>query len=167
MADHTDRRELRRIDPSNCSAARALSVVGERWSLLIVREAVDGVSRFGDFRKRLGIASNLLSNRLDSLVTAGVLQRVPYQEAGDRQRFEYRLTDKGRDLRPTLMALLAWGDKYLTDEQGPPVVVRHRGADEEHGCDEPVSLVLECAAGHTHLPSDEVYRAPGPGARFL
>ncbi|WP_369183357.1 winged helix-turn-helix transcriptional regulator [Streptomyces sp. Y1] len=167
QADLTEAREQRRIDPSNCSMARALSVVGERWSLLIVREAVDGVSRFGDFRARLGIASNLLSTRLDGLVAAGVLRRVPYQEPGDRQRFEYRLTEKGRDLRPTLMALLAWGDKYLADEQGPPVVVRHRVADEAHGCDEPVSLVLECAAGHTHLPTDEVYRAPGPGARFL
>ncbi|MFG2846302.1 winged helix-turn-helix transcriptional regulator [Kitasatospora sp. NPDC048296] len=157
----------RRIDPSNCSMARALSVVGERWSLLIVREAVDGATRFGEFRARLGIASNLLSTRLDGLVATGVMHRVPYQEPGDRQRYEYRLTEQGLALRPTLMALLEWGDTYLADEAGPPVVVRHGGPDEEHRCDEPVTLVLECAAGHTHLPSNEVYRAPGPGARFL
>ncbi|MFJ2575353.1 winged helix-turn-helix transcriptional regulator [Kitasatospora aureofaciens] len=160
--------EKPRIDPVNCSVARSLAVVGERWSLLIVREALDGASRFGDFRTRLGIASNLLSTRLDSLVAAGVLRRVPYQEPGDRQRFEYQLTEKGLDLRPTLMALLEWGDKYLADEQGPPIIVRH-GPDGDSGdlCDEPVTMVLECAAGHTHLPPDAVYRAPGPGARFL
>ncbi|MFJ8623416.1 winged helix-turn-helix transcriptional regulator [Kitasatospora sp. NPDC093550] len=156
----------RRIDSANCSVGRALSVVGERWSLLIVREALDGVSRFGEFRTRLGIASNLLSTRLDGLVAAGVLQRVPYQEPGDRQRFEYRLTEKGADLRPTVIALLEWGDKYLADEQGPSVVVRHRGTGD-HDCDEPVTLVLECAAGHTHLPPGAVYRSPGPGARHL
>ncbi|MFD7905361.1 winged helix-turn-helix transcriptional regulator [Kitasatospora sp. NPDC059722] len=86
---------------------------------------------------------------------------------GDRQRFEYRLTPKGTDLRPTLLALLEWGDKYLADEEGPGVVVRHAAADDEEPCDEPVALVLECAAGHTHLPSGEVYRASGPGVRFL
>ncbi|MEV7020527.1 helix-turn-helix domain-containing protein [Kitasatospora sp. NPDC093558] len=159
--------EKRRLDPANCSVARSLAVVGERWSLLIVREAVDGARRFGEFRSRLGIASNLLSARLDSLVAAGVLDRVPYQEPGDRQRFEYRLTPKGTDLRPTLLALLEWGDKYLADEEGPGIVVRHTATDEDEPCDEPVSIVLECAAGHTHLRSGEVYRAPGPGARFL
>ncbi|MET8545972.1 helix-turn-helix domain-containing protein [Kitasatospora sp. NPDC004799] len=161
-----ERQERRRIDPANCSMGRALSVVGERWSLLIVREALDGASRFGEFRARLGIASNLLSTRLDGLVGAGVLRRVAYQEPGDRQRFEYRLTAKGRDLRPTVIALLAWGDKYLADEEGPSVVVRH-GTAGDHDCDEPVALVLECAAGHSHLTPDAVYRSPGPGARFL
>ncbi|MFE7635621.1 winged helix-turn-helix transcriptional regulator [Kitasatospora sp. NPDC057518] len=158
--------QRRRIDPVNCSMGRALAAVGERWSLLIVREALDGVGRFGEFRTRLGIASNLLSTRLDGLVAAGVLRRVPYQEPGDRQRFEYHLTEKGRDLRPTVIALLEWGDKYLADEEGPSVVVRH-GGGEEHGCDEPVTLVLECAGGHTHLSPDAVYRSPGPGARYL
>ncbi|WP_043907836.1 winged helix-turn-helix transcriptional regulator [Kitasatospora griseola] len=166
MTDQQEQRQNRRIDPANCSMARALSVVGERWSLLIVREALDGASRFGDFRARLGIASNLLSTRLDSLVAAGVLQRVPYREPGDRERFEYRLTEKGTDLRPTVIALLEWGDKYLADEQGPSVVVRHH-SPEGAGCDEPVALVLQCAAGHTDLPPASVYRSPGPGAHFL
>ncbi|MFF0298019.1 winged helix-turn-helix transcriptional regulator [Kitasatospora sp. NPDC004614] len=169
MTEHQERQEQqeqRRIDPANCSMGRALAVVGERWSLLIVREALDGASRFGDFRARLGIASNLLSTRLDGLVEAGVLERVPYREPGDRQRFEYRLTAKGADLRPTVIALLEWGDKYLADEQGPSVVVRHRGAEGD-GCGEPVTLVLACAGGHTRLPPGEVQRSPGPGARFL
>ncbi|MFD8479565.1 winged helix-turn-helix transcriptional regulator [Kitasatospora sp. NPDC059673] len=166
MAAQQEQRRHGRIDPANCSMGRALSVVGERWSLLIVREALDGASRFGDFRARLGIASNLLSTRLDSLVAAGVLQRVPYREPGDRQRYEYRLTEKGADLRPTVIALLEWGDKYLADEQGPSVVVRHRSSEGSR-CDEPVALVLECAAGHTHLPPGSVYRSPGPGAHFL
>ncbi|NYI04853.1 winged helix-turn-helix transcriptional regulator [Allostreptomyces psammosilenae] len=156
----------RRIDPVNCSVARALAVVGERWSLLIVREALDGARRFGEFRTRLGIASNLLTNRLNTLVAAGVLRRIPYQDPGDRQRFEYQLTEQGLDLRPTLVALLEWGDKYLADPQGPSVIVRHKsvGADT---CEQPVRLVLECAAGHTRLPPGDVHRTPGPGARFL
>ncbi|MFI8194550.1 winged helix-turn-helix transcriptional regulator [Streptomyces sp. NPDC085946] len=155
-----------RIDPVNCSVARALAVVGERWSLLIVREALDGARRFGEFRSRLGIASNLLTSRLNTLVAAGVLQRIPYQDPGDRQRFEYQLTEQGLDLRPTLVALLEWGDKYLADPQGPSVIVRHKSAGEE-ACEQPVRLVLECAAGHTRLPPEAVHRAPGPGARFL
>lgn len=158
--------EMQRIDPVNCSVARALAVVGERWSLLIVREALDGARRFGEFRARLGIASNLLATRLDTLVAAGVMRRVPYQEPGDRQRFEYQLTEQGLDLRPTLVALLEWGDKYLADPEGPSVIVRHRSVDETP-CEESVKVVLECAAGHTHLPPEAVYRAPGPGARFL
>ncbi|MEU1284168.1 helix-turn-helix domain-containing protein [Kitasatospora sp. NPDC005856] len=162
----TEQRHTRRIDPANCSVGRALAEVGERWSLLIVREALDGVTRFGEFRARLGIASNLLSTRLDRLVAAGVMNRVAYQEPGDRQRFEYRLTEKGADLRPTVIALLEWGDKHLADEQGPSVVVRH-GTAEDHDCDEPVTLVLACAAGHTGLAPESVYRSPGPGARFL
>ena len=156
-----------RIDPANCSVARALAAVGERWSLLIVREALDGARRFGEFRARLGIASNLLSTRLDTLVEAGVLRRVPYQEPGDRQRFEYRLTSQGLDLRPVLVALLEWGDKYLADPEGPSVIVRHRPAGDETACDEPVRVVLECAAGHSHLPPETLCRTPGPGARFL
>ena len=157
----------RRIDPVNCSVARALSVIGERWSLLLVREAIDGASRFSDFRDRLGIASNLLATRLDSLVEAGVLLRIPYQEPGTRQRYEYRLTDRGLDLRPTLVALLEWGDRYLADPQGPSVVVRHHSVGTEPDCEEPVRIVLECAAGHTRLPPSAIHRTPGPGARFV
>lgn len=145
------------ISSENCSVGRALSVVGERWSLLIVREAFDGVRRFQDFRNRLGIASNLLSTRLDSLVSAGVLERVPYQDPGGRRRDEYQLTERGADLRPVLLALLQWGDKYLADPAGPSIIPRHLA------CDEPVRVVLECV-GHGPVPPTEVRRTPGPGA---
>ncbi|MBO1418157.1 helix-turn-helix domain-containing protein [Streptomyces sp. FH025] len=159
--------ETRRIDPVNCSVARSLAVVGERWSLLIVREALDGARRFGEFHVRLGIAKNLLSSRLDTLVTAGVMRRVPYREPGDRQRFAYELTEQGQALRPTLLALLEWGDRYLADAQGPSVIPRHQSAEGAGACDEPVRVVLECAAGHSHLAPEDVRRAPGPGARFV
>ncbi|GGM15804.1 hypothetical protein GCM10010129_70030 [Streptomyces fumigatiscleroticus] len=157
----------RRIDPVNCSVARALAVVGERWSLLIVREALDGARRFGEFKARLGIAGNLLSTRLNTLVAAGVLRRVPYQDPGERHRFEYELTEQGLDLRITLVALLEWGDKYLADPQGPSVIVRHQAAEGDGACEEQVRVVLECSAGHTHVPPQSIHRTPGPGARFL
>jgi DNA-binding HxlR family transcriptional regulator len=156
-----------RISTVNCSVARALSVVGERWSLLIVREAFDDVRRFADFRARLGVASNLLSARLDALVEAGVMCRVPYREPGERQRFEYELTERGIDLRPVLIALLQWGDKYLADPEGPSVIVRHRTPQDQPACEEPVRLVLECGGGHSHLPPSAVRRAPGPSAQLV
>jgi DNA-binding HxlR family transcriptional regulator len=148
--------DIERVDLAKCSVARALAVVGERWSLLIVREAFYGARRFGDFRDRLGIASNLLAARLDTLVAAGVMRRVPYREPGDRQRFEYHLTEQGWDLRATLVALLEWGDKYVAGPEGPSIVVRHRPADKAVDCEEPVRLVLECAAGHSHLRPKEI-----------
>lgn len=148
------------ISSENCSVARALAVIGERWTLLIVREAFDGVRRFRDFQSRLGVASNLLATRLDGLVDTGVLERVPYREPGDRQRFEYRLTERGLDLRPVLVALLQWGDRYFADPAGPSVVLRHAS------CDEPVRVVLECAGGHAPVAPTALRRTPGPGARI-
>ncbi|MFE3229907.1 winged helix-turn-helix transcriptional regulator [Nocardia sp. NPDC059228] len=105
-----------------------------------------------------------MPSRLDSLTEAGVLQRIPYQEPGARQRYEYRLTERGLDLRPTLVALLERGDKYLADPKGPSVVVRHHSPGIEHNCDERVHVVLECAAGHTHPPPTAIHRTAGPGA---
>lgn len=104
--------EIVRVGSESCPVGRALAVVGERWSLLIVREAFDGVRRFQDFRNRLGIASNLLSTRLETLVGAGILMRVPYQDPGGRRRDEYHLTERGEDLESVLLALRQWGDKY-------------------------------------------------------
>ncbi|WP_248782394.1 winged helix-turn-helix transcriptional regulator [Saccharothrix syringae] len=156
-----------RISSVNCSVARALAVVGERWTLLIVREAFDGVRRFQDFRTRLGIASNLLTARLETLVEAEVMTRVPYREKGDRLRYEYHLTERGADLRPVLIALLQWGDRYLADPEGPSVVPRHAGGPDGGCCDEPVRVVVECAAGHGPLRAEDVRRTPGPGARFV
>ena len=93
-----------------CSVARTLEVVGEWWTLLIVRDALRGVTRFEDFQRRLGIARNILAARLDGLVEAGILERREYQQAPRRE--EYVLTSKGEDLRPVLAALRAWGDRH-------------------------------------------------------
>lgn len=107
----------------NCSVARALEVVGERWSLLIIRDAMYGVRRFEDFQKDLGIARNILTDRLKSLVEQGVLERVAYAERPPR--YEYRLTDKGRELMPVLLTMMVWGDKWYPGESGAPVTWTH------------------------------------------
>jgi DNA-binding HxlR family transcriptional regulator len=110
--------------PAACSIARALTVVGERWTLSIVREAFAGAHRFDDFRKRLGIARNILSARLRSLVEHGVLERRAYQQSPPR--FEYRLTPMGNDLYPVLVSLLGWGDRWLAGDEGAPLTLTHR-----------------------------------------
>lgn len=110
-------------DAQVCSIARALEVIGERWSLLIVRDAVfRNTTRYGDFQRNLGIATNVLTARLNALVASGVLRRQRSSEQPDLT--EYVLTDKGRALAPTLVALTEWGDRWLT-EGGPPIVYRH------------------------------------------
>jgi DNA-binding HxlR family transcriptional regulator len=150
----------------NCSVARALGVVGERWTLLIVREAFYGARRFREFQAGLGIATNLLATRLDTLVEFGVMERVPYRDPGDRQRHEYHLTERGYELRPTLIALMQWGDRHLAEPEGPPVIPRHHAAPDEPDCEHPVRVVLECAGGHVPIGPRSVRRAPGPGARL-
>ncbi len=112
----------------NCSIAGALELVGERWTLLILREAFLGTRRFDEFQANLGIARNVLQSRLERLVQEGVLRRERYQERPER--FEYKLTRKGVDLWPVLVSLMKWGDKY-TAENGPPVVIRHVGCGGE------------------------------------
>jgi DNA-binding HxlR family transcriptional regulator len=104
----------------NCSIARALEIVGERWTLLIVRDAFLGISRFDDFQESLGIARNVLAERLARLVDEGILERVRYSERPER--YEYRLTPKGRELNVALAGLRQWGDRYLSDR--PPRVLR-------------------------------------------
>src|SRR5664280_719114 len=106
----------------DCSVAQCLEVVGEWWSMLIVRDAFLGVTRFDDFRRRLGISRNILQQRLATLVDAGVLVRVPYSE--HPPRYDYRLTDKGRDLWPVLTTMRQWGDRYAAPS-GPPLEVTH------------------------------------------
>ena len=112
----------RELAEEPCSVARTLSVIGDRWTILILRECFFKVRRFEAYEQRLGIPRRVLSDRLKTLVEQGVLTRVPYQ---DRPlRYEYRLTDKGRDLRPVLLAMLAWGDKHMAPD-GPPIRFRH------------------------------------------
>jgi DNA-binding HxlR family transcriptional regulator len=112
----------------NCSVAGALEVLGEWWTFLVLRDAFLGVRRFEDFHRRLGIARNVLTARLNTLVEHGVLERRRYQQRPDR--YEYRLTAKGLDLYPVLISLMQWGDRWTGKEAGPPVDVVHRGCGE-------------------------------------
>jgi DNA-binding HxlR family transcriptional regulator len=139
-----------------CSVAGALEVVGERWSLLIVRDVFLGLRRFDEIQADLGIARNVLQARLSKLLEHGVLERRPYQERPPR--CEYRLTEKGLDLWPTVVALMRWGDRYAAPAAGPPVLLEHRGCggavDEHRVCE-------ACGAG---LSVRDARAIPGPGA---
>lgn len=143
----------------NCSVKRALDIVGEKWTLLVLREAFYGARRFEQFQAHVGCARNLLSERLNTLVEAGVLQRVPYREPGQRERHEYRLTDKGLDLQPAIIALMQWGDRWEADPDGPPVEIIHRD------CGHPVDLVICCSHDGVALTARDLRPRPGPGAR--
>jgi len=118
-----------KVPESTCSIARSLGVLGERWTFLILREAFLGATKFAEFRDRLGVAPDVLSDRLSTLVEYGVMEREPYQEAGARPRFAYRITPAGTELRVVLSALQQWGDKYLPRPEGPSVLRRIRGTD--------------------------------------
>jgi DNA-binding HxlR family transcriptional regulator len=139
----------------NCSIARSLELIGERWTLLIIREAFLGTRRFDDFQRKLGVARNVLQARLERLVDAGILDRVQYQERPVRH--EYRLTEKGVDLWPVLVSLLHWGDRHAAPD-GPPVVLRHRecggSLDDRRRC-------VRCGA---ELVARDVVAVAGPGA---
>jgi DNA-binding HxlR family transcriptional regulator len=145
----------RTYDAQTCSVARALEAVGERWTLLILRDALLGVRRFDDFQESLGIARNVLTDRLGRLVDAGVLEKRPYSERPPR--FEYRLTDKGRDLWPVVHALAVWGDRHDAPE-GAPVRFVHRS------CGGPISDRRTCEACGAAVELREVEARPGPGA---
>lgn len=121
----------KRFDDSHCSVARALDEVGDWWSLRIVLQAMYGTRRFVDFQQQLGIARNILCNRLDRLVESGVLCKVDVGEHGCR--YEYRLTDKGRDLFTVLMALRQWGEKWTTAPDAPPVQVLDKASGRPIG----------------------------------
>jgi DNA-binding HxlR family transcriptional regulator len=113
----------------SCSVARTLDVVGEWWSLMVLRDAFMGIRRFEDFQRSLGIARNILTDRLQTLVDQGVLERRLYQARPDR--YEYRLTEKGIDLYPVLISLMRWGDRWAADETGPPVVLTHQACGHD------------------------------------
>ncbi|GLZ44479.1 hypothetical protein Acsp06_06640 [Actinomycetospora sp. NBRC 106375] len=147
----------RDVDSGACSIARTMTVLGEPWTMLVVRDLLHGVRRFDDLVAHLGIARTVLTRRLAVLADAGLVETREYREPGRRTRREYRLTEAGQDLRPVLMALMAYGDRHRDD--GPPVVVRHEG------CGAPVELVAECAGGHRLGSEDRVRSTPGPGAR--
>ena len=143
----------------NCTVGRTMTILGEKWTFVVLREVFNGVRRFEDIRRHSGIPRQVLSNRLAVLVEQDILRREPYQDPGERARHEYRLTEKGFDLYPVLVAVADWGDRYLVDPEGPPVEFIHRE------CGSPVHSVLECGKGHrVGRPRDVVTRV-GPGAQ--
>src|SRR5919201_2717417 len=144
----------REYEGQNCSIARALEVVGERWTLLIIRDVFLGRRRFDEIQESLGIARNVLTDRLNRLVDEGILERVRYSDRPER--YEYRLTRKGRELNVALTALRQWGDTYLSEK--PPRVLR-RKADKK-----PVVAAL-VPKGTAVLRPDEVESVPGPGSK--
>ena len=148
-------------DTANCAIGAAVGILGERPTFLVLREAFNGVRRFDDMQRRTGMPRQVLSQRLARLVAEGLLRKVRYQESGQRSRDEYRLTDKGLDLYPVLVALMEWGDRYESGADGPPVLLRHRA------CGEPVRLQLTCQAGHVLESAREVTPVPGPAARKI
>jgi DNA-binding HxlR family transcriptional regulator len=147
----------RSLQHANCSIARTVSILGERWTLVILRQAFLGARRFEDYQRGLGIARNMLADRLRTLVDEGILERRPYSEHPPRH--EYRLTGKGRDLYPILVTLMQWGDRYGGHEEGAPMVLVHEP------CGHPAEPALTCS--HCGVPLDprEVRPEPGPGAR--
>jgi DNA-binding HxlR family transcriptional regulator len=120
---------MAKLPDASCSIERSLGVLGERWTFLILREAFFGATRFAEFRDRLGIAPDVLTDRLTALVEYGVMEREPYQEPGARSRFAYRLTPAGRELRVVLSALQQWGDEHLPRPEGPSLLRRVAGTD--------------------------------------
>ena len=148
-------------DSANCAIGATVGLIGERPTFLVLREAFNGVRRFADMQRRTGMPRQVLSDRLARLVGEGLLRKVPYQESGQRKRYEYRLTEKGLDLYPVLVALMEWGDRHAVGPAGPQVLLRHRD------CGEPVRLQMSCRAGHVLESAREVTPVPGPGARKI
>ncbi|WP_344886178.1 helix-turn-helix domain-containing protein [Nonomuraea antimicrobica] len=144
-----------RFDAWPCSIARTVDLVGDWWTPLVMREAFYGARRFEEFQQRLGVSRNVLTQRLERLVEENMLKRVPYQERPVRH--EYRLTEKGRDFFTVLAAMIRWGDRWLSESDGPPVELR----DRETG----LPVELEVIDARTGRPVDvrRIVPVPGPG----
>lgn len=147
-----------KIVDDRCSIARTVAVVGERWSLLIVRDAFRGASTYSEFRSRLGVPSDVLSARLVSLTEAGIFAKVAYREPGERERFRYELTESGRDLLPVLAAMVQWGDRNHPLPDGPTSVLAERDSGT------PLRIAFVDEAGEEVRP-ENAGLAPGPAAR--
>jgi DNA-binding HxlR family transcriptional regulator len=148
---------MKRTDTSDwpCTIARSVNVLGDHWNLLIIRQACLGTRRFDDFQAALGTGRNILSQRLARLVDEGLFDRVPYQD--NPPRHEYRLTDKGREVYPILAAMAAWGDKWLTGDEGTPLVLHHTA------CDHDMHARVVCSECDEALDVREVRATAGPG----
>jgi DNA-binding HxlR family transcriptional regulator len=140
-----------------CSIARAVDVIGQRWTPLILRDLFAGMTKFEDIRRDLGIASNILAARLDELERHGVVERRQYLSAP--ARYEHVLTERGRDLYPVIAALLAWGDKWMSTPDGPPVLTVHTD------CGHVTIGKTVCAECGGELNAGNAIHAPGPGAK--
>jgi DNA-binding HxlR family transcriptional regulator len=149
----------RTYDDQICSVARTLEILGERWTLLIVRDCLLGLRRFDEFQQSLGVARNVLTDRLKRLVDAQVLDRVEYQQRP--QRFEYWLTAKGRELAVPIVALMHWGDKHVPNPAGAPRLTRHRGC----GGTLRTRLICGRCSKPVHVSELQVLRGPGLAAR--
>jgi DNA-binding HxlR family transcriptional regulator len=143
----------------NCTIARTLGILGEKWTFIVLRDVFLGIRRFDDFIEHTGIPRQVLTNRLATLVEQGLLRRDEYREPGHRARPEYRLTGKGMDAYPILVALREWGDRHAADPAGPPLLTVHRD------CGASVSVRLRCADGHELASPREVVPRPGPSAK--
>lgn len=146
-------------DSETCSIQRTLAIIGEKWTMLLIRDAARGVRRFDDFRRHVGLSEAVLAARLRTLVGQGILETREYQEPGQRRRNEYRLTEKGWDLFPVLIALMQFGDKHLSDGRGVPWIVEHKS------CGHPVQAEVRCSHDHRRLTPRDTRPVPGPGAR--
>jgi DNA-binding HxlR family transcriptional regulator len=138
----------------NCSLFRAMDVLGDRWTMLVLREAFMGVRRFTDMQRDLGVARNVLTDRLNTLVDLGVLERRQYQDRPVRH--EYRLTDMGKELQPAILSLMHWGDKYLSPH-GPPALIEHTT------CGHVTAPLMVCEHCREPLTTRTVRAKPGPG----
>ena len=146
----------RTYDNQLCSIARTLEVIGDRWTLLVIRDAFLGVHRFEDFQKSLGVARNVLTDRLNRLVDEGILRRQLYQERPER--YEYRLTRKGVELWPAMMTMMKWGDTYLYPERHPRLVL-HKDCGGE------IDQRLHCSKCGVELGPTDVYVEAAPAAK--
>jgi DNA-binding HxlR family transcriptional regulator len=143
-------------DDQNCSIARTLAVIGDRWTVLVVRELALGRRRFGDIRANVGLSTNILSDRLTTLLEHGLIAKTRVPARG--QVHDYALTGKGRDLLPVLVALSAWGDRYAAGELGPPRLWWHTT------CEHATEPTLTCSHCHAPIEPDSLRTLPGPGA---
>lgn len=143
------------LKDEQCSVARTMAVIGDRWTLLILRNSFFRVRRFEDFLSRMGIARRVLTERLTLLVENGILEKISYQDAP--VRYEYRLTDKGLDLYPVLLSMVHWGDKHYAEDRGKPILYQHKT------CGHDFVPVLNCSECGEPLDPKEVRPRKGPG----
>jgi DNA-binding HxlR family transcriptional regulator len=148
-------------DTERCSVQRTLGVIGEKWTMLLIRDAANGVHRFDDFRRHVGLSEAVLADRLRTLVGEGIFETREYREPGQRKRNEYRLTAKGWDLFPVLVALAQFGDKHLAADGGRPWQIQHKD------CGHLVRAEVVCTSDGAVLTPRDTVSVPGPGARLV